>query len=466
MSLNRHMHPRNPYKEKPDFKELATTFADFRSHCSLGSNGKVLVNFQKDDAVRSLTKALLKRDFELEIDLPKGCLVPRVPQRLNYILWIEDLLVMNKMNNDVLGIDVGTGASCIYALLGARQCGWRFVATDVDEVAAETAHANVWRNGLADYIRVAHVDRSTLLRDVIRQFPSTQFTFCMCNPPFFECDETERRFTPEASSGAMVNQCNDESSEIDRPPPRSATLARKNELQVEVVIAYGGEVAFIGRMIDESVLLQSHVWYVFIYTTMLGKKSSVLALRRRLERIVGVRYTSSTLSQGRTARWVLAWTFRPDIELEEVITTTLLLPCSQIQSSLSPLEWIQSHLRELSIKVNREHDDSIICEARAATWTNQRARRRAEARLIDPANKRARSCIVFCNTYFPVTSQNRFVLRFRVRYCQGDDVVVPILLQAMGACAKERPEDPIAYVANYLLKEKSRFQPHKDPTTQ
>uniref|UniRef100_A0A1I7XQM7 Dpy-30-like protein n=1 Tax=Heterorhabditis bacteriophora TaxID=37862 RepID=A0A1I7XQM7_HETBA len=47
-----------------------------------------------------------------------------------------------------------------------------------------------------------------------------------------------------------------------------------------------------------------------------------------------------------------------------------------------------------------------------------------------------------------------------------DQAVVPILLQAMGACAKERPEDPIAYVANYLLKEKSRFQPHKDPTTQ
>ncbi|KAI1720528.1 dpy-30 motif domain-containing protein [Ditylenchus destructor] len=38
-----------------------------------------------------------------------------------------------------------------------------------------------------------------------------------------------------------------------------------------------------------------------------------------------------------------------------------------------------------------------------------------------------------------------------------DQTVVPILLQALGALAKERPSDPIDFVANYLLKEKSRF---------
>lgn len=43
MSLNRYMHPRNPYKDKPpDFNDLATRFADFRAHCTLGNNGKVM----------------------------------------------------------------------------------------------------------------------------------------------------------------------------------------------------------------------------------------------------------------------------------------------------------------------------------------------------------------------------------------------------------------------------------------
>uniref|UniRef100_A0A1I8ERF0 Protein dpy-30 homolog n=2 Tax=Wuchereria bancrofti TaxID=6293 RepID=A0A1I8ERF0_WUCBA len=38
-----------------------------------------------------------------------------------------------------------------------------------------------------------------------------------------------------------------------------------------------------------------------------------------------------------------------------------------------------------------------------------------------------------------------------------DQTVVPILLQALGALAKERPPNPIEYLANYLLKEKDRF---------
>lgn len=38
-----------------------------------------------------------------------------------------------------------------------------------------------------------------------------------------------------------------------------------------------------------------------------------------------------------------------------------------------------------------------------------------------------------------------------------DQTVVPILLQALGALAKERPADPIDFVANYLLREKNRF---------
>ncbi|PIO57071.1 hypothetical protein TELCIR_21526, partial [Teladorsagia circumcincta] len=67
----------------------------------------VFVNFQEDGAVRSLAKALLKKDFDLEIELPHGCLVPRVPQRLNYILFIEDLLKLNQIEQDVVGIDIG-----------------------------------------------------------------------------------------------------------------------------------------------------------------------------------------------------------------------------------------------------------------------------------------------------------------------------------------------------------------------
>ena len=47
---------------------------------------------------------------------------------------------------------IGTGASCVYPLLGAKLNGWRFLATEIDEEATQFACENVSRNGLCDKI--------------------------------------------------------------------------------------------------------------------------------------------------------------------------------------------------------------------------------------------------------------------------------------------------------------------------
>jgi len=58
-----------------------------------------------------------------------------VPNRSNYIHWIEDLLASdiiekNDASGDkVRGFDIGTGANCIYPLLGASLLGWNFVGS-------------------------------------------------------------------------------------------------------------------------------------------------------------------------------------------------------------------------------------------------------------------------------------------------------------------------------------------------
>lgn len=39
-----------------------------------------------------------------------------------------------------------------------------------------------------------------------------------------------------------------------------------------------------------------------------------------------------------------------------------------------------------------------------------------------------------------------------------DQTVVPILLQALSTLAKERPSNPIEYLANYLMRNKSQFE--------
>lgn len=57
--------------------------------------------------LRELTKCLLKRDFNLDIWLPETKLIPTLSLRLNYILWLEDLLEQAKITNNILGIDIG-----------------------------------------------------------------------------------------------------------------------------------------------------------------------------------------------------------------------------------------------------------------------------------------------------------------------------------------------------------------------
>ena len=54
------------------------------------------MDFANPDALRHLTRALLRDDFGV-VDwwIPDGQLIPPVPNRLNYIHWIEDLLSLS-----------------------------------------------------------------------------------------------------------------------------------------------------------------------------------------------------------------------------------------------------------------------------------------------------------------------------------------------------------------------------------
>lgn len=70
---------------------------------------------------RELACAVLSKDFGLEVVLPADRLVPMVPQRLNYIHWLEDLLEEEREGvegggrgggetRNVYGIDIGEGS--------------------------------------------------------------------------------------------------------------------------------------------------------------------------------------------------------------------------------------------------------------------------------------------------------------------------------------------------------------------
>ena len=111
------MHPRNRFKEqKPDFEAYAKVHQSLGQHLVKRKRPSIdgfthTMDFSDPDALRELTCACLKYEFNLDLSIPSDRLIPTVPQRLNYIHWIEDLLCNKNgeipKGTDVIGIDIG-----------------------------------------------------------------------------------------------------------------------------------------------------------------------------------------------------------------------------------------------------------------------------------------------------------------------------------------------------------------------
>lgn len=345
MALSKSMHARNRYKDKPpDFAYLASKYPDFKQHIQINLSGRVSLNFKDPEAVRALTCTLLREDFGLSIDIPLERLIPTVPLRLNYIHWVEDLIGHQASDKSTLrrGIDIGTGASCIYPLLGATLNGWYFLATEVDDMCFNYAKKNVEQNNLSDLIKVVKVPQKTLLMDALKEESEIIYDFCMCNPPFF-ANELEAQ---------GVNSRNSR-----RPPPSSVNTGGITEIMAE-----GGELEFVKRIIHDSLQLKKRLRW---YSCMLGKKCSLAPLKEEL-RIQGVpKVTFTEFCQGRTMRWALAWSFYDDVNVPSPPSKR-----RKLEKPRKPITFVvlESVMKELSLKASTLGSETVEGIGVVTTW--------------------------------------------------------------------------------------------------
>lgn len=156
--------------------------------------------------------------------------------------------------------------------------------TEIDDKNFESAQENVDLNDLATRIKLYFSSREGPLFP-LDNLGVKHLDFTMCNPPFY-------------SSKTEMQKCADNK---DMAPSAVCTGA-----EVEM-ITNGGEVAFVNRMIDESLLLKDRVQW---YTTMLGKMSSVHEIIARLKQLKIDNRAVCTLQGGsKTVRWAVAWSF-------------------------------------------------------------------------------------------------------------------------------------------------------------
>ena len=183
----------------------------------------------------------------------------------------------------IFGIDIGTGASCIYPLLGAAlHPNWHFDALEVDKDSIEYAEENVRRNRLEDRIRIipSNTEGEILPKALLKR---NYYDFCVCNPPFYK-DQDQM----------------DQQRQAKRHKPMGVCTGSHSELFTK-----GGELEFCTRLIEESILKGDWIHW---FTTLVGRKADALELKQRIDSKSEISDSRmDTFTYGQTTRWILSW---------------------------------------------------------------------------------------------------------------------------------------------------------------
>lgn len=288
------MHPRNRFRSGYDFAALIAASAPLKTFVKPNAYGDDSIDYADPLAVKALNQALLRHAYDLRHwDIPPGYLCPPVPGRSDYLHHLADLISMRR-GSSIRVLDVGAGANCIYPLLGASEYGWCFVAAEVDETAHRWAGKMVSANaGVASLIEcrwqksLAHCFRGII-------HPGEHFDLTMCNPPFHAS-------AAEAAAGTQRKQ-----RQLGLKPQALNFGGKHHELCCE-----GGELAFIRRMIEESVAFAKACGW---FTTLVSKSEHLPKLQQTLRKVHASEVRIIEMAQGQKKSRILAWTFQRGTE--------------------------------------------------------------------------------------------------------------------------------------------------------
>lgn len=156
--------------------------------------------------------------------------------------------------------------------------------TDIDEKNFSYAKKNVDTNKLTSNITL---HASTLEGPILplSLLGVNTLDFTMSNPPFYS--STEELLA---------------SSKAKALPPHAICTGAEVEM-----ICPGGDLGFVLRVVEESVVLRTKVQW---YTSMFGKLGSVYEVLARLKEIGVTNWAVTSLrNTTKTQRWALAWSF-------------------------------------------------------------------------------------------------------------------------------------------------------------
>ena len=300
------LHPRNRHQGRYDFPKLIEASPELGRFVILNPYGKQSIDFADPEAVRVFNRALMRQLYGItHWDIPPGYLCPPIPGRADYLHGLADLLAGDNQGNiprgeQIRALDVGTGASCIYPLLGHGDYGWSFLGSDIDEPALASAQAIVRHNGLAAVIalRQQH-QRGQIFKGLLHE--DERFELTLCNPPFHAS-------AAEAASGSTRKWKN-----LGKLDPQRALPTLNFGGQSAELWCTGGEASFLKRMIAESVTVADHVLW---FSSLVSKISNVAPAQNQLKKAGAVDVRCIDMAQGNKQSRFVAWTFHTSAQRE------------------------------------------------------------------------------------------------------------------------------------------------------
>ena len=291
------LHPRNKHRSRYDFNVLIDVCPELKQYVSINKFNIETIDFTNSLAIKSLNQALLKQFYNIQHwDIPQNYLCPPIPGRVDYIHYIAD--VLSSSNGGIIPkgkavnvFDIGVGANCIYPLLGHQEYGWQFIGSEIDLIALKVAKQIVESNSLSNYIDIRHqINASFIFNGIIK--PTELIDITLCNPPFHSS-------AAEANAGSQKKWKNLGHKKTEKPVLNFG--GQTSELWCK-----GGEVAFISKMIEESVLIKDQcLWF----TSLVSKSENLPAIYSALKKVNAISVKTINMSQGNKISRLVAWTF-------------------------------------------------------------------------------------------------------------------------------------------------------------
>ena len=184
------LHPRNINRGPYDLPALIAAVPSLSQYIIPNKFGQDSIDFSNPVAVKLLNQALLHHYYGIaHWQFPDANLCPPIPGRADYIHYIADLLMQSNFGrlpagNKITCMDIGTGASCIYPILGVVAYDWNFIGIDIDVASLASAENIVSANeSLKDKIQLRlQSNPKSIFTGIIN--PQDKIDVTVCNPPF------------------------------------------------------------------------------------------------------------------------------------------------------------------------------------------------------------------------------------------------------------------------------------------